>query len=205
MTKLACQTWFQLLSLEHRIAALERRQAHVAQPAAPMQPPVVFDLDMVVGDVIVGGSAEQVTMRGVYAKLAALDTKVDISMDRTMGKGFTLHEWSFSSELEFTKMFVDANASGAGPAAFVDMILIWVHASLHQAPTEDWLQAHHRSLVTGFMNPVDSEYASTMRNAYLQIFVGSTKSILPTKVLQCFSSMLVWRGTGIGDGTRERI
>ena len=82
---------------------------------------------------------------------------------------------------------------------------MFVFASLSQSTTDSWLQAHHRSVGTGYTNTLESDYASTFRNRYPVAFVGDKKDILPNDIIHIFKDISTWRGNGVGDGTKERL
>ena len=70
----------------------------------------------------VGVHVEPISGRILFSKLTELQAKVDVQTDRANnGSGLSFHEWNFSSERSFMGMYLDANVSGAGPAAFVDI------------------------------------------------------------------------------------
>lgn len=195
-----------LSSFDQRLTDMElARQPSSLLTHVPSTAPTTT-LDTVLGEVSVGGNVEPISGRILFSKLTELQAKVDVQTDRANnGSGFSFHEWNFSSERSFMAMYLDANVSGAGPAAFVDINSIWTHASLYQATNESWLQTHHRSLATGFTNSLESEYASTFRNPYPPAFVGSSTTVLPTQVIHIFKCRETWRGRGVGDGAREHL
>lgn len=178
--------------------------AGLDSPGANSSSPI--NLDTVLGDVNVAGGSDAITIRTLYTTLRELDVKVNMAINRTSGQSIRFHKWSFPSEEEFVDQFISLNSSGVGTAGFVDLISIWVFAKLDQTPVENWLQALHRSKATGFMNTLETDYAGTFQNPFPTMFVGTkTTEVSPTKKIQLFASLEDWRGTGMSDGTKERM
>ena len=134
-----------------------------------------------------------------------METKVKVQQDRTKGQGVIFNEWAFPSELEIKRYFGTVKATGRGSAAFVDLISAWSFATIEQVQIADWLQLHHRSVGTGIGTTHKAQYASSMHNCYPVPFVGTVDIVLSTQVIKCFAGLDIWRGNGLGDGTKERL
>ena len=163
------------------------------------------DGDTIFGQAQMGGHQVDLTMNSLYALVQNLDVQQKVLLDRTKSKGMIFKELAFASEEEFNRFYTEANVTGRGLAAFVDLVSIWCYTSPEQVSTPDWLQNLHRSMATGFATSIETQYVNSMRNRYPVPFVGSASSVSATQTLKMFDSVDEWRGHGIGDGTKDRL
>ena len=167
--------------------------------------PNIVDGNTVFGSANVGGNTVDLTVNSLFAMVQKLETQQAVIMNRSKSNSVLFHNLAFSSELEFIRFYTSANPAGSGSAAFVDLISIWAFASLEQVTTTDWLQTYHRSVSTGFTNNLETKYANSMNNRYPVPFVGSAELILSTQIIKMFESLDAWKGSGMGDGNKERL
>ena len=91
---------------------------------------------------------------------------------RTDLNGVIFYDLAFLSELEFMRYYSSMTTMGKGSAAFVDIVSIWVFASMEQVSTLDWLQTYQKLVATGFTNKLETQYTNSMNNRYPVPFVG---------------------------------
>jgi len=99
------------------------------------------------------------------------------------------------------------NFSDSGLAAFVDLVLIWTFASGNQVDFSHWLNKVHCSKAVGLKGSnADAVYAHSMYQRYPVPFIGKDKTlILSTMAIKMLESYGAWRGSIMGDGTKERL
>ena len=163
------------------------------------------DGDTIFGQAQLGGHQVDLTMNSLYALVQNLDVQQKVLLDRTKSKGMIFKELAFASEEEFNRFYSEANVTGRGLAAYVDLVSVWCYTSPEQVSTPDWLQNLHRSMATGFTSSIETQYVNSMRNRYPIPFVGAATSVSATHSLKMFDSVEDWRGHGIGDGTKDRL
>jgi hypothetical protein len=164
-----------------------------------------IDRDTIFGQAQMGGQQVDLTMTSLYAMVQNLEVQQKVLLDRTKSKGMIFKDLAFASEEEFNRFYSEANVTGRGLAAYVDLVSVWCYTSPEQVSTPDWLQTLHRSMATGFINGIETQYVNSMRNRYPTPFVGSATAVSATQTLKMFDSVDDWRGHGIGDGTKDRL
>ncbi len=111
------------------------------------------------------------------------------------------------SEAEFVTWFIQQNPSGSGPAAFVDIISIWLFGATDSVNTSAFLTDLHCAKNAGFKGgSAEVCYTHSVTTQYPSVFVGKDKSpILSTTTIKMLESYEAWRGNGTGNEYRERL
>jgi hypothetical protein len=167
----------------------------------------VIDGDTPLGVASVGGSETVLTGNYLFGLIRDLQAKVELLTERSKNTGVIFQQVAFSSEAEFSYWYAHANPSGSGLAAFVDLVLIWTFALGDQVDTSQWLNEIHRSKAVGLKGGnADTVYAHSMSRRYPIPFIGKDKTlILSTMTIKMLESYNAWRGSIMGDGTKERL
>jgi hypothetical protein len=101
-----------------------------------------IDGDTPLGTVQVGGSNTALMVRLLFRMIRKLLAKVYILTERSKNTGIIFDRCTFLSEAEFVMWFIQQNPSGSGPAAFVDIISIWLFGATDSINTPAFLMTY---------------------------------------------------------------
>jgi hypothetical protein len=148
-----------------------------------------------------------ITGNYLFGLICDLQAKVDNLTEQSKNTGVIFQQVAFSSEAEFNYWYAHLHFSGSGLAAFVDLVSIWTFASGDQVDTSHWLNEIHRSKVVGLKGSnADTVYTHSMYRRYPVPFIGKDKTlILSTMTIKMLESYGAWRGSIMGDGTKDRL
>ena len=148
-----------------------------------------------------------ITANYLFGLIQDLQAKVDVLTERSKNTEVIFQQVAFSSEAEFTYWYAPMNALGSGLVAFVDLVSNWTFALGDQVDTSQWLNEIHCFKSVGLKGGnTDAIYAYSMSWRYPTCFVGKDKNvILSTTTIKILESYNSWRGTIMGDGTKERL
>ncbi len=120
-------------SVRHKTDGGERTIASTSLPQG-------LTADTIFGMGHVGGVSMDLMMNALFAMVRTLEAKVQVLSDRTKNIGIQFGNIAYASETEFNTAYHTANLSGAGPAGFVDIILMWQYsAASHSGNANNWL------------------------------------------------------------------
>jgi len=167
----------------------------------------VLNSDTPLGVASVGECETVLTSYFLFGLICELQAKVDVLTERSKNTGIIFQQVAFSSEAEFSCWYAHLNPSGSGLAAFVNLVSIWTFASVDQIDTSQWLNEIHRSKAVGLKGGnADMVYSHSMARCYPVSFIGRDKTlILGTMTIKMLEWYDVWRGSIMGDGSKERL
>jgi hypothetical protein len=135
-------------------------------------------------------------MNALFAMVRTLEAKVQVLSDRTKNTGIQFGYIAYASETEFNAAYHTAHPSGAGPAGFVDIILMWQFlAASHSGNASNWLSQECNAKAIGFSKTIDAKHAFIMSIIYPSALAGSNKmELLVNMLLNMLKSVECWRG-----------
>ncbi len=153
----------------------------------------VIDGDTPLGTVQVGGSDTALTVKLLFQMIRESQAKVDVLTERSKNAGVFFDRRAFSSEAEFVAWYVQRNPSGSGPAAFVDIIPIWLFSTTDTADPSAFLTDLHQAKNTGFKGGSEEvRYTHSMTTHYPAVFMGKDKSpilsMMTIKMLESYEA-----------------
>lgn len=154
----------------------------------------------------IGGSEVPLTLEALYHMQCDINAKVELQVERSKTQGVAFHKVAFGSQTEFTRWYCQGNETGKALSAFVDLISIWAFAANSSDSPMEFLQRAAKSKTVDLMSGVDVDYAHSMTIRYPLAFEApKSESMTSYHRFGIFDSLEKWKGTGAGDGKKERL